>query len=402
MSRRGGRVLVLLSFVVAVIAVSLFVVDREQRLDLQHSEVTAIDAVGRTIEALALETRAGQQAYVAAGQGEGFWAAQVEASMQDLARRLESLRGLLTSPEASSAAESAVGQLAKLQEIDKQALEYVKADQRLMASDLVFTEGLGLTRGIVEQTRLTVVREREAREALRESWRQTQAWALALLGIVAIGIIAVLGLRADQAGAEPYDVATPVPPSSVLDELFAERPPTTPAKSPNTGEPGHAEADLADVAELCTDFARVIDPGELPSLLERSARLIDARGLIVWMVDGSGSRLKPALAYGYSQQALSVMGALDREADNATAAAFREARVHTVPASGTGLAALVAPLISAPGCVGVVAIEVPAGHETRPATRAMASILAAQLASLVAVPGTATENASPPRESATS
>ena len=36
MSRRGGRVLVLLSFVVAVIAVSLFVVESEQPQDHQH------------------------------------------------------------------------------------------------------------------------------------------------------------------------------------------------------------------------------------------------------------------------------------------------------------------------------------------------------------------------------
>ena len=35
---------------------------------------------------------------------------------------------------------------------------------------------------------------------------------------------------------------------------------------------------LAAAAELCTEFARVIDPGELPSLLQRSAQRLERKG----------------------------------------------------------------------------------------------------------------------------
>ena len=113
---------------------------------------------------------------------------------------------------------------------------------------------------------------------------------------------------------------------------------------------------------------------------------VEAKGLIVWITNPTRASLRPALAHGYSSQALAMMGTLPREGDNATSLAYREARIETVPSEAGGLAALVVPLMSPSGCAGAVAVEMPAGLETRRNTQALAVIVAAQLGALVALP----------------
>ena len=54
--------------------------------------------------------------------------------------------------------------------------------------------------------------------------------------------------------------------------------------------PPEADAiELGLAAELCTDLARVLDPSDLPELLARTARLLDASGVIVWVADRAGA-----------------------------------------------------------------------------------------------------------------
>ena len=77
------------------------------------------------------------------------------------------------------------------------------------------------------------------------------------------------------------------------------------------------------------------------------------------------------------------MPSLARDADNATAAAYRDARLEVVRTNGMTNGALVAPLITADGCVGVMAAEVKYGAECKASLQSLARILAAQLAALV-------------------
>jgi GAF domain-containing protein len=79
------------------------------------------------------------------------------------------------------------------------------------------------------------------------------------------------------------------------------------------------------------------------------------------------------------------VGTIRRDSDNATAAAFREARVHVVKGDVMTNGAIAVPLVTPGGCVGVMAAEVRHEREQTEETRALAAIVAAQLATLIGV-----------------
>jgi hypothetical protein len=126
----------------------------------------------------------------------------------------------------------------------------------------------------------------------------------------------------------------------------------------------------------------VENSGELDALMERIAKALDASGVIVWMPGGPGSALRPVLAHGYAPLALARMGSIDPAADNATATAFRTGNVILVPSEPPARGAIVAPLITADGCSGAMALELREGVEATDRLRAVATILGAQLATL--------------------
>jgi len=135
----------------------------------------------------------------------------------------------------------------------------------------------------------------------------------------------------------------------------------------------------------CSDFGRVSQARELPALLARAAAVLNAAGIIVWVADPADGSLRPALSHGYPAEALARISKLSRDADNATAEAYRSGQLQTVGGSRTAPGALVAPLLAPTGCVGVMAAEIRAGKEADQHVQALATILAAQLASLVPV-----------------
>jgi hypothetical protein len=158
---------------------------------------------------------------------------------------------------------------------------------------------------------------------------------------------------------------------------------------------GPAKGPALDViADLCSSLARVADTRELPGLLERTAKALNATGVIVWMPDGPQGSLRPVLAHGYASLALSRMGIIHPAADNATATAYRTKRVVVVPAEVLASGAVVAPLICAEGCSGAMAVELRDGVEATPELRAVATIVAAQLATMF-TPGTLTSASQP-------
>jgi cytoskeletal protein RodZ len=140
---------------------------------------------------------------------------------------------------------------------------------------------------------------------------------------------------------------------------------------------------LETLAGLCTEFGVVTDRSKVQLLLQNTARALDAAGLIVWLWDEAAAELRPALAYGYPDKILAHLPTVRRDADNATAAAFRSATSCEMRATAHASAALVVPLLIPGDCAGVLAIELNPGLQPTRTVRASAKILASALTQLV-------------------
>jgi len=148
-------------------------------------------------------------------------------------------------------------------------------------------------------------------------------------------------------------------------------------------EPVRPDTDLSAAAHLCTNLGRVLDARDVAPLLEDAAKILDAVGLIVWSWEPRARALEPAVAHGYSDAMLAQFPRVRRDSDNAIAAAFRSAETCIVMSAGQATGAVVVPLMAPRGCVGVLALELRHGGEQSESVRAMATIMAAQLANVV-------------------
>jgi transcriptional regulator with XRE-family HTH domain len=151
-----------------------------------------------------------------------------------------------------------------------------------------------------------------------------------------------------------------------------------------TAPPPVVDFDLLAAAHLCTELARADAGTDVTQLLGEAVRILDAVGLIVWVWDAEADELKAALAGGYSESVLSQLPKVKREADNATAAAFRSAQTCAVHGGERSTGALAVPVMSPDGCVGVLAVELPPGDDHVVALRAVVTMFAAQLGRLIA------------------
>lgn len=186
--------------------------------------------------------------------------------------------------------------------------------------------------------------------------------------------------------ADPRPPAT-APPAPDPAAQSQDAPTVLPAR-PAAGEaaprnvPAAFEPDLLAVAKVCTGFGRVRTTADVQSLLEESSNILEATGLIVWVWDGTAAELRPALVHGYSDKVLAQLPPVRRDADNATAAAFRFAAARVIEGSDHTSGALVIPLLTSAGCAGVLALEFPNGRQSMQAVQAVATIFAALLAQL--------------------
>ena len=334
---------------------------------------------------------------------------------------VQALRTDVHVPEALAALDVAAAALNEFAKSDKRAVEYVRNDQRQLASDVVFGDGLERSETALASLEQARVAELQAREAAVSIFRSRQVFALtagAAAAVLAV-LLLVPGAKAAPAPVQLARAAEPSRPSSPapdfkLDEEIVSVARRTPDPEPTLAsltpadisaspfpeaeaepEPEPAErlrlrlaptTDFAGVATLCADLARVVDTRALPSLLDRTALLLDASGIILWIADPDGRELNPIFAQGYPQQLVNRLGTIPRDAENATAAAFRTSLLQTVMADEISAGAIAAPLVTPGGCVGVMAAEVRHDSEREAATLAAATIVAAQLATLVGPP----------------
>jgi hypothetical protein len=118
-------------------------------------------------------------------------------------------------------------------------------------------------------------------------------------------------------------------------------------------------------------------------VLADAARILDARGVILWVWDFRRAALVPVLAHGYSEDLLALLPPVGRNTDNAIATAFRSAQTCTVEGMGVKTGAFVTPLLMPKGCGGVLALEFDNGGEKRGAIQAIAKTLSAQISTLI-------------------
>jgi CHASE3 domain sensor protein len=314
--------------------------------------------------------RASQVAYVARGQGDAFWMARVSKLLPTLDQQMADFSAALTAPAAQADLELATAAVENFHKLDARVRDYVRGDNSLPASDLIFSDGLESVGTATTQIEAALRDELQAREANVAALRKR---ALLVLGGGAGGILLVLLILAFTGGVSKAP-ATEITPQ-----------PVQPAELPDRS----MTRKLSSAARLCTDLGRVLETRQLPGLLERTAKVIDASGMIVWIADPTGHELRPAMSFGYSEQVMARMGGIARDANNAAAASYRSAEMRTVSSDGFTNGALVAPLITPDGCIGVLSAEMKGGSERDEAAQALAAIFAAQLATLVSAPAAA-------------
>jgi hypothetical protein len=404
MHNRGVRLALAIVLTIATLAAGYLIattfISTRRTLAAQASVDDDLDAL---VHAIA-ELRASQQAYVAAGQGEGYWISQVTGQLASARAALSSLATRVRSPEAVSRLKAAEAKLEDFEQLDRRTRDYARSGQRLLASDVIFTDGFESTRAAQED--LAAAREAERVEAdgvVRDATRREAIAAAAAggFGLLVAFLLATptyaASTAARSAPSVPEQSATTDILGLALDVELAHAERARPAPAPRvTEEPAAARVEAPDLnraADICAELARVHEPRQLAALLERTAQVLDAAGVIVWIADPDRRELVPTLTHGYPPAALTRFGTIARDADNATAAAFREGILKTVAADGPASGAIVAPLVTPAGCVGVMAAEVNGERERDAGTRALARIIAAQLASLLGPPPAAAARA---------
>jgi hypothetical protein len=375
MKNHSVRVVVFLVAVVFAAGAMYFIIAAEQRQDRQRAEERIVRGKSAALLGLISDLRAAQRSYVAIGQGHDFWVALVASLLPAAQMQVSELGGVLRAQPARDALESASVALENFSKLDARAQEHVSLNQMSAASDLIFSDGMELTDSAASAIESAQTQELQAYEAASKALRQRQAWT-GMLGLVALVIVAMLLVPVPTARATS---AQPMAASG------------TDTKAGTAARPRQAPAvdqgpvpDLVETARLCTELGRVIETSEVPPLLAHAAKLLDAAGLVVWVSNRAGDELKPAFTHGYSEKVVAQMNNIPRDAQNATALAFRSAQPRAVAATNQAHGAFVVPLITPTGCVGVFAAELRHGNEQHDSTRALTMILGAQLATLVA------------------
>jgi len=392
MKNLAVRLTVLGLFVVASGVSAYLVWTSEGRARRDASEARAFENAALAVERTVLDLRAAQQAYVAAGQGDGFWISKVAAATVAVRNGLDALRSQAKSPQAQSMIENASSALQDFEQMDRRARDYTRNGQKLMASDLIFADGLEITGAMVASIEQARAAEAQASDTDRAVTTRAEAVAVGAAAVVAFVVILLLVPRPDAAMVPAVETErAPVlelhSANAVTPDVSLGRTLPPPGK---VAEPTGAALpfDLGTVASLCSDLARVVDTRALPALLERAAAVLDAPGIVLWIADPDGNELSPIVTHGYSQPMVTRLGTILKDAENATASAFRTSLLQIVAADAVSNGAIAAPLVTPAGCVGVMAAEVRHQGEKDSAKLAAASIVAAQLATLAGPPST--------------
>jgi hypothetical protein len=375
MNSRLIRVLIVIIGITIGLTASYFLKNIDSDINAHRTSIDTLREQAAALSATIADVRAGQFAYVARGQGEAFWMSRVESLIPALQKQAAAFGASLTTPAAQSAFARASAALENFRTLDSRVKEFVQSDNSLLAADLIFSDGLESTATASTQVMAALNAELQTRNSSVAALRGRQFAVLG--GGAGVFLLLMIGLAitaaAANASSEPEVAAAP-PAEPVRFE--APLPKARPAVTPK----------LLSTAQLCSELARVAESRQLPNLLERAAKVLDASGIIVWVAEPSRQSLVAAISHGYEDKVVARMGNIHRDANNAAAAAYRSSEVRTVAGDAFTSGAVIVPLMTSDGCVGVLSAEMKGGAERDESSQALASIFAAQLATLVATP----------------
>jgi len=368
--------IVLATGVGAALQINFFLAQLRQITD---GQCTLLLQIAR-VDALASDLAAAQAAYVAPGQPDAPWLDRASTTTSQLTATLASVRSGARSEGSPAKLQAIADAMSMAATADASAREYLRQEQDLMAADVIFGEG----RDAITAVRVGVAALAVAENSQVGGERSRIQQQLLLVGggagaILAIGLLVLTPLPRPRfepavAGSVPATGDLPL----VVDAGGDTRRPTADAP---TETPFTPVIDLAAIADLCTALSRVDSSAALPDMLARAAALLDASGIIVWL--GSGDELFAATSHGYHPRVISRLGAIPRDADNATADAWRTGETRTVAGDAMANGAIVAPMFGPDTCIGVLAAEVRHGREQDESTRAVTMMVAAQLAMIL-------------------
>ena len=247
--------------------------------------------------------------------------------------------------------------------------EHVRLGQDLMAADLLASDGRSADEAVASGLRTLRAAENDAYAAARAGALDS-LWTIA--GAVAVLWVVGLILLMRQPSVVVREESPAAAPGHTL---------LAPADAPRSSTPA-TSLDLQAAADVCTSIGQLTSAEDLPRLLQQAASVLDASGVVVWMA--AGEDLFAAAAFGYPPHVMRRLGPINRAALNATAAAWRTGTLQVVSGDRRERSALAAPMLGPDRCVGVLAVEVGVGQEVDPATRAVTTLLAAQLAAALA------------------
>lgn len=372
---------------IALGAAAFFTVTTQKAIDHRRTSLRAFEATARDAADALDDAQAGQQAYVAAGQDPAEWYPKVSTFVQTASASIDALRATASSQGAAPLLLEASTTLTQFGRVDRTVREQIALEDLHAAADAIFGDASEAIGSAVADLDAALTAEQQAADGFETTARQRLLYAAG--GAAGFAALALLLLA----------IARPaIPASSETDEDEASTPrefsglslhePVSRPAADLRQEPATvtvANGALASMAAICTGFGRVREAGDLAPLLEQAAGALNARGLIVWLGSTAGADLRPVLAHGYSEKTLARIPTLTRSADNAAAAAYRTGELQVVTARQSGAnGTVVAPLVTSDGCIGAVTAEIREGGEQSDATRALATILAAQLAGLLA------------------
>jgi hypothetical protein len=428
MRSRSARVVSAAVAWIVLVAAGFFVFQSQQLILSDAQTLRAADLRAREAADALVDLRVAQQAYVAAGQGVDFWMPKVLSTKDQVMAALAGFRDSIRSQQARTELDEAVAAMGEFAEVDKRARDYIHSRQMLMAGDVIFTEGGQLATVAARKVELARIAEHQAFDAEEAGRRKVQAYAIGgaslLAGLIAL-LLAVTGRSTTVEPAMASLGLSPRAPETTRHELvlrsadgeegiISHATPTTASTGNPKPEPAvsltpvtapRTAVVLKTAAELATDLGRVRTSADLERLLGRTADLLDAAGVVVWMgaADAAGESLRPVLAHGYTPQILARMPSVPCTADNAAAAAYRTGTLQIVRSRAGSAAvapgAIVAPILGTDGCIGALSAEIKNGGEGSEAVQAVAAIVAAQLAGILAV--TSVEAGAPEMRTAT-
>ena len=364
-------------------------VEDEASLGRAYREtVTHGRAASQALEAM-LDLRASLHAYVAPGQGVPFWSRRAQESLDRLRDQLATLDAALA-PHGGSVAEAldAADQLAAA---ERRIREHAVRGEALLAGDVMFIEVRDLLSGAIGQIQQARGTLQAANDARVSTLRREQAM-LAAAGVLTWALIALLFFvpstevaekkpeqwRQELATAikkpipkEPLQIPTPVPPPAPVVQIVSMGP-TVPITA------------VSEVGEICLDLSTLSDVGALAGALGRAAAVLDASGVIVWLASNDGTSLAPVASHGFDQKLVSRIGRIPRDSANLTAAAYRDNVSRVSEATADAPAALAVALCGPSGTGGVLSVELKPNVPADEGRVALATIVAAQLATLAA------------------